>query len=556
MSSSHDDTTNLNSDNILIQNSSDVAQIDDKKNVNNSQDNIIQSSDTDLQNEIPINLLSDDEQAFWNNSTENRTNIEDVPQLEYDEHHIHLIADREIEDDDELEYDNADFRPHIDFDNHQHDFVLNNENNIGGDLSASAIGETSKKQGIIKGNITSDGIIDDDFESELGGRETTEFHDTEDPDYHLLRKIADYGIIELCGEDKFGRKTIVCSACYLPHEDAIHNSEFKTVDKFYDCLLKYVLRTFDQYVDMDYVIIYFHHGLRSYNRPSYRWLLSAYLHMDRKYKKNLKAFYIIHPTKWIKFLWPFLRSIISAKFSSKLIYINRLGQLMEYVHMDNIKIPAEVKAIDPIMPIEIPPAELKPSTKFHVSLQFILDHEHGEIIPIVVRQTIDYIKSYGLNEPGIFRRTAVVSLIKQVQEKYNRGEPVVFQQLGDVHLAACILKTFLRDLTEPLMTYRLYPELLGLSALKRHNQIGVIRDLIIEKLPTENYNVLKYLIEFLNLVSVYCDTNLMTTKNLSIVFGPNLAWSDDVQMNTLTNISLINTFTEILIARYTELFLK
>ena len=27
----------------------------------------------------------------------------------------------------------------------------------------------------------------------------------------------------------------------------------------------------------------------------------------------------------------------------------------------------------------------------------------------------------GLNEPGIFRRTASVSLVKQVQEKYNEG---------------------------------------------------------------------------------------------------------------------------------------
>ncbi|CAF5020968.1 unnamed protein product [Rotaria sp. Silwood1] len=57
MSSSHDDITNLNSDNILIQNASNMAQIDDKKNMNNTQDNIIQSNDSDLQHEIPMNLL-------------------------------------------------------------------------------------------------------------------------------------------------------------------------------------------------------------------------------------------------------------------------------------------------------------------------------------------------------------------------------------------------------------------------------------------------------------------------------------------------------------------
>ena len=37
-------------------------------------------------------------------------------------------------------------------------------------------------------------------------------------------------------------------------------------------------------------------------------------------------------------------------------------------------------------------------------------------------------------------------------------------------------------------------------ALRRPDQVDVIRDLIIEKLPPQNYNVLKYLIEFLNLV--------------------------------------------------------
>jgi hypothetical protein len=40
-------------------------------------------------------------------------------------------------------------------------------------------------------------------------------------------------------------------------------------------------------------------------------------------------------------------------------------------------------------------------------------------------------------------------------------------------------------------------------ALKRHSQIVIIRDIIIEKLPIENYNILKYLIEFLNLVKTY-----------------------------------------------------
>ncbi|CAF0905843.1 unnamed protein product [Adineta steineri] len=553
-STSPDETIPSTSNEFLIHNSLDMAQINAHKASNTPQNN---TADLDSHNEIPMNLLPADKHPYWNNVPSGRTNIEDAPQLEYDEHHIDLIADREV-DDYELEYDGADLRQHLGYEDHQHDLGFSGDEDNGGDVyNNESLSNTNKNRGAIKGNITSDGIIDDDFESELGGHEPANLHDTEDVDYQLMAKIAEYGIIECCGDDKFGRKTIVCSACRLPSEDVIKNSDFKTIQKFHECLLKYFLRTFDQYVDVDYVIIYFHHGLRSYNRPSYGWLMKAYVRIDRKYKKNLKAVYIVHPTKWIKFLWPVLRSIISAKFSRKVTYINRLGELAEYIHLENIRIPNEVKTFDPVVRSQLPAGQIRPTTKFHVSLQFILENEPGETVPIVIRQTIDYIKNNGLNEPGIFRRAALVSLIKQIQEKYNEGQPVMFEQYGDVHLAACVLKTFLRDLSEPIMTFRLYPELLGLSGtLKRPDQVDIIRDLIIEKLPAQNYNVLKYLIEFLNLVANYSDTNLMTTSNLSIVFGPNLAWSEDDQMNTLANYSLINTFTEILIARYTELFLK
>jgi hypothetical protein len=43
------------------------------------------------------------------------------------------------------------------------------------------------------------------------------------------------------------------------------------------------------------------------------------------------------------------------------------------------------------------------------------------VINLFVFLSLKEIDCLGLNEPGIFRRTASVSLIKQVQEKYNEG---------------------------------------------------------------------------------------------------------------------------------------
>lgn len=95
--------------------------------------------------------------------------------------------------------------------------------------------------------------------------------------------------------------------------------------------------------------------------------------------------------------------------------------------------------------------------------------------------------SLGLQTEGIFRRSANVSLVKDIKQKYNSGidvilwsvfrccffemssksyvfvcigEEVIFSQ-EDVHLAAVILKTFLRELPEPLLTFQLYNDIIN-----------------------------------------------------------------------------------------------
>ena len=104
----------------------------------------------------------------------------------------------------------------------------------------------------------------------------------EEIDVDLVKKIAEYNILEYAGDDKFGRKIITCSACQLPNDDQIKQTEYRNLDVFFDYLFDYVLKTFEQYVTSDYVIVYFHDGLNSLNRPSYTWLMRAYRHIDRK----------------------------------------------------------------------------------------------------------------------------------------------------------------------------------------------------------------------------------------------------------------------------------
>lgn len=68
-----------------------------------------------------------------------------------------------------------------------------------------------------------------------------------------------------------------------------------------------------------------------------------------------------------------------------------------------------------------------------------------------------------LETEGLFRRSASVTLVRDVQSRINKGEEIDFQRdfPGDYHLAAVTLKSFLRELKEPLMTYDLFDDIIN-----------------------------------------------------------------------------------------------
>lgn len=75
----------------------------------------------------------------------------------------------------------------------------------------------------------------------------------DDPYYDIAR----HQIVEVAGDDKYGRKIIVFSACRMPPSHQLDHSK----------LLGYLKHTLDQYVESDYTLLYLHHGLTSDNKP-------------------------------------------------------------------------------------------------------------------------------------------------------------------------------------------------------------------------------------------------------------------------------------------------
>ncbi|XP_063302795.1 rho GTPase-activating protein 8 isoform X1 [Pelobates fuscus] len=391
----------------------------------------------------------------------------------------------------------------------------------------------------------------------LGHEGTAVNRPLQTPEVHLNHPyydIARHDIIHVAGDDNFGRKVITFSCCRLPPCHEIDHVR----------LLEYLKYTLDHYVENDYTVVYFHYGLNSRNKPSLSWLQSAYKAFDRKYKKNLKMLYVVHPTNFIKVLWNIFKPVISHKFGKKILYIKYLSDLREHLKFNRLIIPQEVlqhdeklrasqKAKLPSCPAKCPPPRPPlPTQQFGVSLQYIKNKNSGALIPPVIKDTISYLSVKGLHTEGLFRRSASVHVIKDIQKSYNLGKPVNFDESDDPHIPAVVLKSFLRELPEPLLTFGSYQRILEITLVE--NVLRVTRcKQIIHSLPDDNYAVLKYVMCFLYALSQESISNKMSASNLACVFGLNLAWPQEGPPS-IDALLPLNVFTELMIEFYPQIF--
>ncbi|KAH6924304.1 hypothetical protein HPB50_014847 [Hyalomma asiaticum] len=373
------------------------------------------------------------------------------------------------------------------------------------------------------------------------------------PQLEDFTDIECHGIVDIAGDDAYGRNVIVISACRLPPHKELNHPKF----------LRYLMHTLDQFVESDYTLVYFHHGLNSKNKPSLGWLWTAFRTFDRKYeplylalvgtavslpykknlkalylvhptgfvkilyqlfrpyiryKKNLKALYLVHPTGFVKILYQLFRPYISAKFGRKISYVNHLHELKQHVHYDQLRIPEQVlehdrKLLSSAKGARIPHSHssgffnkaaptYQPTQQFRASLEHIKKHNNGDPIPNVVRDCVTYLDNdNALETEGIFRRSANTQVVKAVQALFDEGKYVNFDAYKNVHVAAVILKTFLRELDEPLLTFDLYDDVMSFQELDQSEKMAQARSLLLERLPEDNYELLKYIVEFLAKVS-------------------------------------------------------
>ncbi|XP_064160894.1 rac GTPase-activating protein 1-like [Anguilla rostrata] len=143
------------------------------------------------------------------------------------------------------------------------------------------------------------------------------------------------------------------------------------------------------------------------------------------------------------------------------------------------------------------------------------------MIPSLVIHCINEIEQRGLREPGLYRVCGLDRAVKELKEKFlhARAAPSL-GKVEDVHVVCSLLKDFLRNLREPLLTFRLNQAFMDVAELDDDNSIAMMYQTISD-LPAAHRDTLAFLILHLKRVSQSTDTR-MDAANLARVFGPTI----------------------------------
>lgn len=139
----------------------------------------------------------------------------------------------------------------------------------------------------------------------------------------------------------------------------------------------------------------------------------------------------------------------------------------------------------------------------------------------------------------------------------ERFQFIVEEQYADIlesKTVASALKQYLRNLSEPLMTYRFHNGFI--AAVKQDTRLQRISDVhtLMYRLPKSNFEMLEIVIRHLKAVSMKSHKNKMSVFNLGVVFGPTLLRAVEETLASILDIKFNNVAIEILIENYDLIF--
>ncbi|GFR76566.1 unconventional myosin-IXb [Elysia marginata] len=159
-----------------------------------------------------------------------------------------------------------------------------------------------------------------------------------------------------------------------------------------------------------------------------------------------------------------------------------------------------------------------PTQVFGVELSLLVGG--NQKIPSLCERLMSTIERTGLYVEGIYRKSGAAPKIKELRAALEAdGENVDLEEY-QVHVLTNILKQFLRNLPEPLLTHTLHDDFLRCTEIKDEREMVKSLFDVIKKLPRPNFDLFERLVFHLVTVTRHADSNKMSPNALAVVFAP------------------------------------
>ncbi|XP_075957803.1 rho GTPase-activating protein 31 [Anarhichas minor] len=155
----------------------------------------------------------------------------------------------------------------------------------------------------------------------------------------------------------------------------------------------------------------------------------------------------------------------------------------------------------------------------------------GQDVPQVLKKCAEFIEEHGIVD-GIYRLSGITSNIQRLRQEFcSEACPDLTKEvyLQDIHCVGSLCKLFFRELPNPLLTYELYSRFTEVVSVQGDHERLLHIQGVIKELPTPHFRTLEYLTKHLaHLATLSTQTN-MHTRNLALVWAPNLLRSKDIE---------------------------
>uniref|UniRef100_A0AAF5PP35 RhoGAP domain-containing protein n=1 Tax=Wuchereria bancrofti TaxID=6293 RepID=A0AAF5PP35_WUCBA len=145
-------------------------------------------------------------------------------------------------------------------------------------------------------------------------------------------------------------------------------------------------------------------------------------------------------------------------------------------------------------------------------------------VPVIVDKCIKFISTYGLLQPGLYRRNGPIVEVRLLLAEF-RKDPVNVHLLPEssdmTNVVADVLRSFFRQLDSPLVPYHIQDRLFAVAGMKDRARLDEYHEILMG-LPRIRIQTLRRILDHLKDVTELAYANLATVENVAKVFGPTL----------------------------------